>query len=71
MITVYTMPNCPLCNKTIQELTNLEKPFETKPITEEILNIAKSKNFKTAPIVHNQETDQWWSGYNKKLITEA
>ena len=63
MLTVYTKPNCGQCSFTKDRLYRHGIPFEEKPITQEVLDLAIKYGFQSAPIVvPGDDWDRAWSG---------
>lgn len=70
MVTVYTKPSCPNCDKTKKLLDKFGVEYVTEDLTDDsnydALIIFKARGFMAAPIVvTDQET---WSGFKPSKI---
>lgn len=74
MITVYTKPNCPYCDRAKNYLTSLDIPYETVDITvnNTAKNFLKEQGHRTVPQIYNGSqllVEGGWSGLVE--LTEA
>lgn len=70
MVTVYTKPDCPECEKTKSHLRRKDIPFEIIDMFADrsVLQKIKDMGFRSAPVVMTSEGDSW-SGYKPEKIS--
>ena len=71
MITVFEKPNCAHCKTVKAQFTNLGVTFETAPINDDVLVLARERGWMQAPIVVDSEHPELSFSGNDWLSLEA
>ena len=67
MLTIWTIPSCPQCTKTIAHADRLAIPVKVLPMSPERLELAKEQGFMAAPVVDADDGTSW-AGYQAARI---
>ena len=71
MITVFEKQNCAHCKTVKAQFTNLGVKFETAPINDDVLALARERGWMQAPIVVDSERPELSFSGNDWLALEA
>ena len=76
IVTLYTAPNCPACEKVKTFLDTRKIKFsiinivENRKVTQNIINNTRQRSVPVTHI-HTSEYDYWIVGYDAKRLTSA
>lgn len=68
MTIVYEKPHCPQCNMTKHAMDKNNIPFETAPLTDDLIEQFKKEGIMQAPVVVTE--GKTWGGFQPDLIKE-